>query len=236
MNDIRSNRIGADDVLKVPTKNNVNLYQYEEQLEDLWIKYIAGVDEVGRGPLAGPVVVAAVILPLNLRIKGINDSKKLSLKKRNELYKIILNEALAVNVSFIDERVIDEINIYEATKKGMLEAISGLKIKPEHVLIDAMPLRELAIPHTSIIHGDALSASIGAASIIAKVTRDEYMDKMDIKYPNYGFKHHKGYCTKEHLEALEKYGPCEIHRKSFAPVKKFYTKQLTLDLFEEDSN
>lgn len=222
--------------MKVPTKNNVNLYQYEEQLEDLGIKYIAGVDEVGRGPLAGPVVVAAVILPLNLRIKGINDSKKLSLKKRNELYKIILNEALAVNVSFIDECVIDEINIYEATKKGMLEAISGLKIKPEHVLIDAMPLRELAIPHTSIIHGDALSASIGAASIIAKVTRDEYMDKMDIKYPNYGFKHHKGYCTKEHLEALEKYGPCEIHRKSFAPVKKFYTKQLTLDLFEEDSN
>lgn len=222
--------------MKVPTKNNVNLYQYEEQLEDLGIKYIAGVDEVGRGPLAGPVVVAAVILPLNLRIKGINDSKKLSLKKRNELYKIILNEALAVNVSFIDERVIDEINIYEATKKGMLEAISGLKIKPEHVLIDAMPLRELAIAHTSIIHGDALSASIGAASIIAKVTIDEYMDKMDIKYPNYGFKHHKGYCTKEHLEALEKYGPCEIHRKSFAPVKKFYTKQLTLDLFEEDSN
>lgn len=222
--------------MKVSTKNNVNLYQYEEQLEDLGIKYIAGVDEVGRGPLAGPVVVAAVILPLNLRIKGINDSKKLSLKKRNELYKIILNEALAVNVSFIDERVIDEINIYEATKKGMLEAISGLKIKPEHVLIDAMPLRELAIAHTSIIHGDALSASIGAASIIAKVTRDEYMDKMDIKYPNYGFKHHKGYCTKEHLEALEKYGPCEIHRKSFAPVKKFYTKQLTLDLFEEDSN
>ena len=222
--------------MKVPTKNNVNLYQYEEQLEDLGIKYIAGVDEVGRGPLAGPVVVAAVILPLNLRIKGINDSKKLSLKKRNELYKIILNEALAVNVSFIDERVIDEINIYEATKKGMLEAISGLKIKPEHVLIDAMPLRELAIAHTSIIHGDALSVSIGAASIIAKVTRDEYMDKMDIKYPNYGFKHHKGYCTKEHLEALEKYGPCEIHRKSFAPVKKFYTKQLTLDLFEEDSN
>lgn len=222
--------------MKVPTKNNVNLYQYEEQLEDLGIKYIAGVDEVGRGPLAGPVVVAAVILPLNLRIKGINDSKKLSLKKRNELYKIILNEALAVNVSFIDERVIDEINIYEATKKGMLEAISGLKIKPEHVLIDAMPLRELAIAHTSIIHGDALSASIGAASIIAKVTRDEYIDKMDIKYPNYGFKHHKGYCTKEHLEALEKYGPCEIHRKSFAPVKKFYTKQLTLDLFEEDSN
>lgn len=220
--------------MKVPTKQ-VNLYQYEEQLEDLGIKYIAGVDEVGRGPLAGPVVVAAVILPLNLRIKGINDSKKLSAKKRDELYKIILNEALAVSVAFIDEKVVDEINIYEATKKGMLEAIAGLKIKPEHVLIDAMPLRELEIPHTSIIHGDALSASIGAASIIAKVTRDEYMDKMDMKYPNYGFKHHKGYCTKEHLESLEKYGPCEIHRKSFAPVKKFYTKQLALDLFKEDS-
>ena len=220
--------------MKVPTKQ-VNLYQYEEQLEDLGIKYIAGVDEVGRGPLAGPVVVAAVILPLNLRIKGINDSKKLSAKKRDELYKIILNEALAVSVAFIDEKVVDEINIYEATKKGMLEAIAGLKIKPEHVLIDAMPLRELEIPHTSIIHGDAHSASIGAASIIAKVTRDEYMDKMDIKYPNYGFKHHKGYCTKEHLESLEKYGPCEIHRKSFAPVKKFYTRQLALDLFKEDS-
>lgn len=219
--------------MKVLNKSDVNLYQYEEQLEDLGIKYIAGVDEVGRGPLAGPVVVAAVVLPLNLRIKGINDSKKLSLKKRNELYKTILDEALAVNVVFVDEKVVDEINIYEATKKGMLEAINGLKIKPEHVLIDAMPLRELSIPHTSIIHGDALSASIGAASIIAKVTRDEFMDKMDIKYPNYGFKHHKGYCTKEHIEALEKYGPCDIHRKSFQPVKKFYTKQLSFDLFNE---
>ena len=214
----------------------VNLYQYEESLEDNGVQYIAGVDEVGRGPLAGPVVVAAVIMPINLRIKGINDSKKLSEKKRNELYKLILKEALAINVVFISEEDVDTLNIYEATKKGMLEAVAGLKIKPEHVLIDAMPLNELTIPHTSIIHGDGVSASIGAASIVAKVTRDEYMEKMDFKYPNYGFKHHKGYCTKEHVEALEKFGPCEIHRRSFSPVSKYYTKQLKLDLFDEEDS
>ncbi len=215
--------------------DDVNLYQYEEELEDSGIKYIAGVDEVGRGPLAGPVVVAAVIMPIDFRLKGINDSKKLSEKKRNELYKTINHEALAISVAFVDEKTIDEINIYEATKKGMLEAVEKLKIKPEHVLIDAMPLNELSIPHTSIIHGDALSASIGAASVIAKVTRDTFMEKMDFKYPNYGFKNHKGYCTKEHLEALEKYGPCEIHRKSFSPVAKYYTKQLQIDFDNLDN-
>lgn len=219
-------------------KNQIkkNLYQYEEALEDRGLKYVAGVDEVGRGPLAGPVVVAAVILPMGLRIKGINDSKKLSEKKREELYKVIMKEALAVGVSFIYEDTVDKINIYEATKQGMLESINNLSIKPEHVLIDAMPLNELKIEHTSIIHGDALSASIGAASIIAKVTRDHYMEKMDHKYPNYGFKKHKGYCTKEHLEALEKYGPCPIHRKSFAPVAKYYQKQLSFDLFNDNSS
>ena len=211
-----------------------NLYQYEEALEDRGYKFVAGVDEVGRGPLAGPVVVAAVILPQGLRIKGINDSKQLTEKKREELYKIIMKEALAVNVAFVYEDVVDKINIYEATKQGMLEAIDGLNIKPDHVLIDAMPLNELKIEHTSIIHGDALSASIGAASIIAKVTRDHFMEKMDHKYPNYGFKKHKGYCTKEHLEALNKYGPCPIHRKSFAPVAKFFQKQLSFDLFSND--
>lgn len=209
-----------------------NLYQYEEELEDNGIKYIAGVDEVGRGPLAGPVVVAAVIMPIDFRLKGINDSKKLSEKKRNELYKEINHEALAISISFVDEKTIDKINIYEATKKGMLEAISNLKIKPEHVLIDAMPLHELSIPHTSIIHGDALSASIAAASVIAKVTRDTFMEKMDLKYPHYGFKNHKGYCTKEHIQALEKYGPCPIHRKSFSPVAKCFTKQLQIDFNE----
>jgi len=217
--------------LKKITKN---LYQYEEALEDRGYKFVAGVDEVGRGPLAGPVVVAAVILPQGLRIKGINDSKQLTEKKREELYKIIMKEALAVNVAFVYEDVVDKINIYEATKQGMLEAIDGLNIKPDHVLIDAMPLNELKIEHTSIIHGDALSATIGAASIIAKVTRDHFMEKMDHKYPNYGFKKHKGYCTKEHLEALNKYGPCPIHRKSFAPVAKFFQKQLSFDLFSDD--
>ncbi len=214
-------------------QNNRDLYKFENQLYDEGIEYIAGVDEVGRGPLAGPVVVAAVILPSNTRIKGIDDSKKLSAKKREELYKIISKEAIDISISFQDHKVVDKINIYEATKKGMLEAINNLKIKPEHVLIDAMPLNELNINHTSIIHGDALSASIAAASIIAKVTRDHYMEQMDFKYPNYGFKRHKGYCTKEHLEALEKNGPCEIHRKTFGPVAKYYYHQLKLDLFDE---
>ena len=213
--------------------NSRNLYKFEEQLEDEGIKYIAGVDEVGRGPLAGPVVVAAVIMPISSRIKGIDDSKKLTAKKREELYKQISKEALSIGISFQDHKVVDKINIYEATKRGMLDAISKLSIKPEHVLIDAMPLNELDIKHTSIIHGDALSASIAAASIIAKVTRDHYMEQMDFKYPNYGFKRHKGYCTKEHLEALEKNGPCEIHRKTFGPVAKFYYHQLKLDLFDE---
>ena len=211
-----------------------NLYKFEEELYDKQIELVCGVDEVGRGPLAGPVVVAACIMPPLLRIKGINDSKKLSEKKREELYKIIVKEAIAYNVVFVSEKEIDELNIYQATKKGMLEAIKGLKVEPQHVLIDAMPLGELELPHTSIIHGDALSASIAAASILAKVTRDHFMEKMDVKYPNYGFKRHKGYCTKAHVEALEKYGPCAIHRKTFAPVSKYFTKQLSLDLFGEE--
>ena len=213
-----------------------NLYKFDEELYDKQIELVCGVDEVGRGPLAGPVVVAACIMPPLLRIKGINDSKKLTEKKREELYKIIVKEAIAYNVVFVSEKEVDELNIYQATKKGMLEAINGLKVKPEHVLIDAMPLGELELPHTSIIHGDALSASIAAASILAKVTRDHFMEKMDVKYPNYGFKRHKGYCTKAHIEALEKYGPCAIHRKTFAPVSKYFTKQLSLDLFGDEDN
>jgi ribonuclease HII len=149
-----------------------------------------------------------------------------------------MHDAISVSIGMKDAIVIDEVNIYEATKLAMKEAIDGLNIKPEHVLIDAMPLHELEIEHTSIIHGDALSASIGAASIIAKVTRDHYMEKMDFKYPNYGFKHHKGYGTKMHLEALEKYGPCKIHRRSFEPVAKALqkTKQLSLNLFDEEDD
>ena len=210
--------------------DQVNLYKYEEELYDSQIELVCGCDEVGRGCIAGPLVVAACIMPPLLRIDGINDSKKLTAKKREELYKIITKEAIAYNVVFIDEATVDELNIYQATKKGMLEAINGLKVKPEFALIDAMPLGELELAHNSIIHGDARSASIAAASILAKVTRDHYMEKMDVKYPNYGFKKHKGYCTKEHMLALEKYGPCQIHRKTYFPVSKYFTKQLTLDL------
>lgn len=214
--------------------HNVNLYQFEEVLYDEGSHNICGIDEAGRGPLAGPVVVAACILPPFLRIEGINDSKKLTEKKRKELYKIIVKNAIDYKIVFVSEKEVDELNIYQATKKGMLEAVNGLSVTPDHVLIDAMPLNELKIPHTSIIHGDARCASVAAASIIAKVTRDEYMEKMDIKYPNYGFKKHKGYGTKNHIEALEKYGPCKIHRKTYAPVSKYFSKQMTLDLNIEE--
>ena len=208
----------------------INLYEVEEKLYDEGHHLICGVDEAGRGPLAGPVVVAACILPPFLRIDGINDSKKLSDKKRRELYKIIIKNAICYKIVFISEEVIDNLNIYQATKKGMLEAIAGLDKEPDYALIDAMPLGELIIPHDSIIHGDARCASVAAASILAKVARDEYMEKMDVKYPDYGFRRHKGYGTKQHLEALEKYGPCPIHRKSYYPVSKYYSRQLTLDL------
>ena len=218
-------------------KEEVNLYKYENELYDEGYENICGVDEAGRGPLAGPVVVAACILPPFLKIDGINDSKKLSEKKREELYKIIVKNALAYSVVFISEKDIDELNIYQATKKGMLKAIEDIKVKPDYVLIDAMPLGELEIEHISLVHGDALSASVAAASILAKVSRDHYMEKMDFKYPNYGFKKHKGYGTKEHLLALEKYGPCKIHRKTYAPVSKYFSKQLSLDLdFNEEEN
>lgn len=207
-----------------------NLYKYEEELYDNGITYVCGVDEVGRGPIAGPLVVSAVILPQDIRIEGIDDSKKLSETKRNKLYKEIMKKAIAVNTVFVYESEIDERDIYRCTQGAMIKAIEGLKVEPGHALIDAMPLPLLKTPHTSLIHGDALSASIGAASIIAKVTRDEYMKKMDIKYPGYGFARHKGYCTKEHIEALEKLGPCKIHRKTFAPVNKYFSKQLSLDI------
>lgn len=208
--------------------DQINLYEFEEKLYDEGFHLICGVDEAGRGPLAGPLVVAACILPPFLRIEGINDSKQLSAKKRKELYKVIVKNALAYKIVFVTEEDVDSLNIYQATKKGMLMAIAGLKHKPDYALIDAMPLGELEIPQNSIIHGDARCASVAAASILAKVTRDEYMEKMDIKYPNYGFKKHKGYGTKAHMQALEKYGPCKIHRKSFAPVSKFYSKQMSI--------
>jgi ribonuclease HII len=213
------------------------MYKYENDLYDSGVKLIAGVDEAGRGPLAGPVVVASVILDEFDRIPGLFDSKQISEKKREELYKEIIKRCKAYKIIYVSVKDIDNLNIYQATKKGMFEAILGLKIQPEHVLIDAMPMDELKIDHTSIIHGDALSASIAAASILAKVSRDHYMEKMDIKYPNYGFKNHKGYGTKSHIEAIYKYGPSKIHRKTYAPVSDIIQKnrQFQLDLFDDDN-
>lgn len=182
-------------------------------------KFIAGVDEVGRGPLAGPVVSAAVILPEDFNIVGINDSKQLSLAKRNELFDIIQEKALAVGVGIKDAAVIDQVNIYEASKLAMLEAIEQMPIQPDHLLVDAMTL-PLPISQESIIKGDAKSVSIAAASIIAKVTRDRMMEEYDVMYPGYGFPNNAGYGTKEHLTALEDLGVTPIHRRSFAPVRE----------------
>ena len=198
-----------------------DLYKYENELYEKGIKYIGGVDEVGRGPLIGPVVTACVVLPKDFVLEGLTDSKQLSEKKRNEYYKYIKEHALACEVGIIGPEIIDEVNIYEATKLAMLEAIKKVnkKLKLEHVLIDAMPL-ELDIPSTSIIKGDAKSISIAAASVIAKVTRDEMMYELDKIYPQYGFKSHKGYPTKKHLEALNNYGLIEGYRKTYGPVKK----------------
>ena len=196
------------------------MLRYERQLADEGYKYIAGVDEAGRGPLAGPVVVAAVVMPLDKLIEGVNDSKKLSAKKREALYELIMQSALSVKVSVISHEIIDEINILNATKSGMLECINGLE-HADVALIDAVKL-QAQIPTLPIIHGDALSYSIAAASIVAKVTRDKLMLEYDKLYPQYNFGKHKGYGTAEHIKMLKEYGPCTIHRRSF--IKNFVIK------------
>lgn len=178
-------------------------------------KYLAGTDEAGRGPLAGPVVAAAVILDLDNRINGLNDSKKLCEKKREDLYYEITEKSIAFGVSFITNIIIDEINIYQASKRAMIEAINKLIITPEIILTDAMPFIYNDAKVYPIKKGDSLSASIMSASILAKVERDRYMIELDKKYPHYGFAKHKGYATKEHQNALNEYGPCDVHRKSF---------------------
>ncbi|MCQ2552478.1 MAG: ribonuclease HII [Clostridia bacterium] len=188
---------------------------YERKLWDAGKEYIAGVDEVGRGPLAGPVVTAAVILPKDFSLLGVDDSKKLSPKRRDELFDQIKEAAICYAIGRREPERIDEINILEATKEAMQEAIDGLRIKPDHVLIDAVNLKTLRIPQTSIIHGDATSVSIAAASIIAKVTRDREMLEMAKLYPGYSFESNKGYGTAAHYEGLAAKGPCPIHRKSF---------------------
>ena len=198
--------------------------EFETELYNNGINFIAGIDEVGLGPLVGPDVTEAVILPKDFYDERINDSKKLTEKKRELLYDVIMENALSVGIGMSSPEVRDEINILNATKKAMIEAINNLSVKPQHLLIDAVKL-DINIPQTSIIKGDAKSESIAAASIIAKVTRDRMMVELDKKYPMYDFKHNKGYGTKKHIEALYQYGPIEEHRKSFAPVSELTNKK-----------
>lgn len=200
-------------------------YKYERELKEQGITFIAGVDEVGRGPLVGPVVAACVVLPDNFNLDGLTDSKKLSEKKRDFFFDEIKKQALGIGVGIIDEKKIDEVNIYEATKLAMKAAIDEcLKTcKIEHILIDAMPL-QLDIPTTSIIKGDLKSITISAASVIAKVTRDRMLDELHEKFPMYDFKKNKGYPTKKHLAAIEEFGILPEHRRSYGPVKKYLEK------------
>ena len=209
--------------LVINMKETIDNYKYERELNKKGITLIAGVDEVGRGPLIGPVVAAAVILPKNFELEGLTDSKKLSEKKREKFFEIIKKEAISIGIGVISEKRIDEINIYEATKEAMYEAINNLNPKPEHILIDAMKL-DLSVPSTSIIKGDLLSISISAASVIAKVTRDHMLYELDKEYPMYDLKNNKGYGTKKHIEAIKKYGITKYHRLSYKPVSDYKDK------------
>ena len=197
-----------------------NLWQIEQSLFDRGIHLICGVDEAGRGPLAGPVCAAAVILPPNIDIPGLDDSKKLTDKRRRELVPLIKEQAVAYGIAFADHSEIDEINILQATFLAMERAISQLSVKPDFALIDGNRQKDFGLPVQTVVHGDSLSASIAAASVLAKVTRDDFMLEMAEQYPQYGFDVHKGYGTKVHYKALTEYGPCPIHRMSF--LKKFY--------------
>ena len=197
------------------------MLRYEKELYKADYQAIAGIDEVGRGPLAGPVVAAAVILPPECKIKGLNDSKKIPKKKHQEIYQAVLDKALAVGVGLMNNEIIDQVNIYEATKLAMKEALSKLSLKPDYLLIDAMKL-DVDIPQESIIKGDANSLSIAAASIVAKVTRDKLMADYDKKFPGYDFAKNAGYGTRSHLQGLERSGVTPIHRKTFEPIKSMY--------------
>ena len=197
-----------------------NMWLIEEQYYGRDIRLVCGVDEAGRGPLAGPVCAAAVILPEHVEIPGLDDSKKLSDKRRRELFPLIKENAIAYGIAFSDHREIDEINILQASLLAMERAIRMLDPVPEVVLIDGNRAKDFGIPAETVVHGDSLSASIAAASILAKVTRDDYMVRMAEEYPQYGFEVHKGYGTKVHYAALEEFGPCPIHRNTF--LKKYY--------------
>lgn len=206
----------------------VDLYSNEKKLWNLGYENIAGCDEAGRGPLFGPVVAASVILPHDFVLEGLNDSKKLSEKKREKYFPIIMEKALAVSVSVVEADEIDKINIYEASRQGMLRATNSLKVKPDYIITDAMPLDGFtSVPHEAIIKGDAKSITIAAASVIAKVTRDRIMYEIDKVHPEYEFKKHKGYPTKKHLELIEKYGIIDGYRRTYGPVKKYIEEHKT---------
>ncbi len=190
-------------------------FRYEGEAREQGYTAVCGVDEAGRGPLAGPVCAAAVILPAGLVIEGVNDSKKLSEKKREELFPVICEKALAYGIGWADEREIDEINILQATYRAMKRAVEALPLTADYALIDGNRMPPLAIPGTTIVKGDALSMSIAAASILAKVSRDRVMVQFSREYPQYGFEQHKGYGTAAHVQALREYGPCPLHRQSF---------------------
>ena len=200
-----------------------NMLEIENRLYNEGYINVCGVDEAGRGPLCGPVVAAAVILPRNEKIEGVNDSKKLSEKKREELFEEINKRAVALGVGMSDISVIEEVNILNATKLAMKQAIKNLKVNPDYVLIDGNQGIDISIPYETVVSGDAKSESIAAASIIAKVTRDRMLIEYDKKYPEYGFAKHKGYGTKAHIEAIKKYGLTPIHRPSFCT--KFVSKE-----------
>lgn len=210
--------------------NNQERLKYENEARAAGYSRILGVDEAGRGPMAGPLVVGGVIFPEDFYDERINDSKKLTEKKREALYDLIIENALAYQIEVLSVEEVDTLNVYEASRTGMKRIVESLE--PDFTLSDAMPLGD--IPHLSIIKGDAKSLSIGAASILAKVTRDRIMKEYGKQYPEYGFEKHKGYVTKAHKEALGKYGVTPIHRKSFAPVQKVLNEQLSFDFEEKD--
>ncbi|MCI9233728.1 MAG: ribonuclease HII [Bacilli bacterium] len=207
-------------------KEQIDLWQYEKELYEQGYEYIGGTDEAGRGPLIGPVVAACCVLPKDFILEGLTDSKKLTEKKREQFFPYIKEHAIAYGIGIVSPERIDEINIYQASREAMLLAIKEVreKINLEYVLSDAMPL-SLDIPSLPIIKGDAKSISIAASSVIAKVTRDHILEELDVKYPEYGFKNHKGYPTKSHLEAIEKYGLIEGYRKTYGPIKKILEAQ-----------
>lgn len=193
----------------------MSMWEIEHSLFDQGYNYVAGVDEAGRGPLAGPVCVAAVILPKDAYFEKLNDSKKLTEKQKDRLYDEIIEKAVAYNIVLVSNEEIDELNILNATFKGMCQSAQGLSVKPDYVLIDGNRIKGMEFPHSCVVKGDSKSISIAAASVLAKVTRDRFMDKLDEKYPQYMFKKHKGYPTKLHYDLLKQYGASEVHRKSF---------------------